>query len=594
MKKNKIILVSMDAKYIHTNLAIRYLKTYCNKIENIDIDIKEYTINQSRNYIIADLMDDKPDLICFSCYIWNIEYIMSIAKILKIAYSGKIEIMLGGPEVSFESEKIIENNSYIDYIITGEGEETLFDFLSVFGKIDGYDDLNKDFKDIRGLVYRNNKEIINNASKKIVENLDTIPSPFSLGDDFTNKLVYYETSRGCPFNCSFCMSSVDKTVRYFSMDRVKRDLDILLKSNARTIKFVDRTFNANYKRAKEIIEYIVENNNDNIKVHFEMNADIINDEFLLFMKSLPRNMFQLEIGVQTTNEKTLKSINRREDLQWLSYVVRRLMSYENIHVHVDLIAGLPYEDYQTFSHSFNDIHNLYADKLQLGFLKVLRGTQIYNKYACKKIFYDDLAPYEVIKTEWLSYDEILVLKNIDSLVDKYYNEGYFKKSIRYLIEDVCNNQAFEFYEELHEYWKANKLYLMKPGRKQLYEILVSFSKERGFYEEILERKIIMDYLTNNKKDRILACFDEKIETDYLKIKKKMIADKISLFNEFFEEGTRISVISSNTRVVKIINDIYVFIYVNKNSNFNKQNYSSESKCSIMNITELVEKDYLEE
>jgi len=594
MKKTKVILVSMDAKYVHTNLAIRYLKTFCDDVENIDIDIREYTINQSRNYIISNLMDEKPDFICFSCYIWNIEYIMSIAKILKIAYEDKIRIMLGGPEVSFESAKIIGNSKSIDFIITGEGEETLKAFLEIKAKNQCEEKFLNDISNISGLVYKKQDEIVDNSRKKIVANLDEIPSPFSVGDDYTNKLVYYETSRGCPFNCSFCMSSVDKTVRYFSMERVKQDLDILLKSNARTIKFVDRTFNANYKRAKEIIEYIIANNEDNLKVHFEMNADIINEEFLTYMESLPRNMFQLEIGVQTTNEQTLKAINRREDLEWLSYVVKKLMSYENIHVHVDLIAGLPYEDYKTFAHSFDDIHNLYADKLQLGFLKVLKGTQIYDKYANKEIFYDDSAPYEVIKTEWLSYDEILVLKNIDSLVDKYYNEGYFEESIRYLIEDVYMNQAFRFYEDLNYFWKKENLYLDKPGRKQLYEILVNFSKENGYYNSIFEKKVLIDYLTNNRKDRILSCYDESIETNYLKSKKKLILNNMDILKDYFKEDTRLAVISSNIRIVKIGDDIFMFIYVNNHSNFNRQNYSSESKCSIINITKLLESNYLEE
>lgn len=597
MRETNVVLVSMDAKYIHTNLAIRYLQKFCENLENVNISIREYTINQSRNYIISDLRKTDADLICFSCYIWNIEYIDRMSRVIKIAYGENIQIMFGGPEVSFEAAEVMKNNKYVDYIITGEGESTFYKFLSAYrdnteSLIDSEGSENDRFKNIKGLVYRNEQdgnEIIDNSANIIVEDIDEIPSPFNEGDDYTNKLVYYETSRGCPFNCSFCMSSVDKTVRYFKMDRVYRDLDILLKSNARTIKFIDRTFNANYVRAQKVIEYIIAHNDDNIKIHFEMNANIITNEFLKFMETLPRNMFQLEIGVQTTNEKTLDVINRVEDIDRLSNVVETLMSYRNIHVHVDLIAGLPYEDYKTFKKSFNEVHNLYADKLQLGFLKVLKGTSIYNIQAASgKILYDEIAPYEVIKTVWLSYDEILILKNIDTLVDKYYNEGYFDKSIKRIIQNVYGGRAYDFYSELNDYWDAKNLYLQKPSRKHLYSILVNFAVDRGWYTDQIKKQITIDYIENNEHDKLPKELDEYDEKDYVKIKRQVIEKNMDVLAEFFGENPKFSVVSANVRIVKILRDVFMFVYADNYKNSNNKTYSSEKNCYDINITRCVD------
>lgn len=575
----KTLLVSLDSKFIHSNLAIRYLKSYC--ADCFDMDTKEFTINQKIEFITDQIFSTKAELICFSCYIWNIEFINDIIYILKTA-NPKLIILLGGPEVSYDIKAFMQSNPLIDFIIYGEGEISFKEFLIAMRD-------KKDLSAVNGLAYRIPKqdytEIVINKVRDINHDLDVLAFPYDYEEkdliqvNDANRIIYYESSRGCPFRCAFCMSSIDKSVRVFSMDRVKRDLLILLKAKSRQIKFVDRTFNADYKRAMQIMQFIVENNSQGMLIHFEITADIINDEFLDFLKLMPVNMFQFEIGVQSTNEQTLCEINRKTDFERLIYVVNKIKEYKNIHMHLDLIAGLPYEDYQSFKLSFNKIHNLYADKLQLGFLKVLKGTKIYESTDIHDIKYSKKAPYEIIRNKYISYEEILKLKNIEELVDRYYNEKYFYNTIMYIMESFYDNNAFEFYEEFSQYWKRNNLYLAMHNRKKLYEIIYDFAKNKGILTNEFMDSLLYDFVSSNEKEELLNIFD-KINEESLRELKKVIAKNEEFRVKYFGIQDMNYRIINDFRLVRIADDITLFVYKDKENIF--------ERCKSYRINEFLE------
>jgi radical SAM superfamily enzyme YgiQ (UPF0313 family) len=579
----KTLLVSLDSKFIHSNLALRYIKSHC--ADSFAIEIKEFTINQKLEYITDEIISTKAELICFSCYIWNVEYINEIIYILKIA-NPSLKILLGGPEVSYEIKTVMENNPLIDFIIYGEGEISFKEFLVAIHD-------NKDLSEVNGLAYRSVNEaiIIINKAREINYDLDILAFPYE--NDYNNlnvindanKIIYYESSRGCPFRCAFCMSSIDKSVRTFSLERVKKDLLILLNSNARQIKFVDRTFNADYKRAMEIMQFIVENNAKYMSIHFEITADIINDEFIDFLKLMPVNMFQFEIGVQSANEQTLCEINRKTDIDRLIYVVNKIKENKNIHMHLDLIAGLPYEDYDTFKFSFNKIHNLYADKLQLGFLKVLKGTKIYENLNIHDIKYSRKAPYEIIRNKYISYEEILKLKNIEELVERYNNEKYFYNTIIYIMESFYDNNAFAFYEEFSNYWKNNNLYMAMHNRKKLYEIIYNFARNKGILTSEFMDNLLYDFVSSNEKEEILHIFD-KAKEESLRDVKKSIAKNEEFRKKYFDIEDMNYRIINEFRLVSISEDIILFVYKNKENIF--------ERCKTYRVNEFLKDVYYKE
>ena len=572
----KTLLVSIDSKFIHSNLALKYIRNYCG--DRFDVNIKEFTINQKLEYITDEIISYGADLICFSCYIWNIEYVNEIIYILKTA-NPKLKILLGGPEVSYEVKETLEKNDLIDYIIYGEGEISFQEFLIAIHE-------NKDLSTIDGLAYRLENKIIVNKPREINRNLDNLVSPYENNEKYHDKIIYYESSRGCPFRCAFCMSSIDKSVRYFSLERVKSDLLILLNTNARQIKFVDRTFNSDYKRAMKIMQFIVDNNKSNMTIHFEITADIINEEFLEFLKSMPVNMFQFEIGVQSLNEITLNEINRKTDIDKLMHVINEINENKNMHMHLDLIAGLPYEDYNTFKISFNEIHNLYADKLQLGFLKVLKGTKIYNDIEIHDIKYNKRAPYEIIKNKYISYEQILKLKNIEELVDRYYNERYFDTTIRYVIENFYENKPFDFYEEFSGYWKSNNLYMALHNRKKLYEIIYNFAKDKEILTDKFMDNLLYDFVSCNEKEELISIFDKNAEENLRNI-KRIIAKDEWFRKEYFDiddfdiSKTNTQKIINDFRLVNISGDIILFVYKSKTNIF--------ERCKTYKINNLVNK-----
>lgn len=500
----KVILTTLNSKYIHSSLSIRYLKSFSEDI--IDTNIVEYTINQNNDYIAGDLYNKNPDLIAFSCYIWNIESILEICERLKIVNSN-IKILLGGPEVSYDGEDILKRNNFIDYIAYGEGEET---FKELLISLLNNDDLDK----INGLIYRKNNEIIKTDIRKPINNLDLIKSPY-VGDlkEYENKIIYYESSRGCPFNCKFCLSSTFKGIRFFSIERVKSDLKKLIDAKVKQVKFVDRTFNADKKYAMEIMQFIIDQNVTDTNFHFEVTAHLLDNEILEFLSKAPIGLFQFEIGVQSTNDKVLKEINRITDFDRLSGVVNKIKNFNNIHQHLDLIAGLPHEDYNSFKKSFDDVYNLEPDKLQLGFLKLLKGSDIRLKQKEYGYKFIDKPPYEILENDYISYSEMLKLKAIEELVEKYGNEKDFKESISFIIKNYYNS-PFEFYEIFSKYWEMKDYDKISHSKKSLYKILYEFyihniSERIDIFNELIK----FDYIYNNN-SRIPE-FIKRIDTEYL-------------------------------------------------------------------------------
>lgn len=506
----KILLTTLNSKFIHTNLAIRYLNQMVKNIEDIDVDIREYTINNELDFILKDIYANNYDVILFSTYIWNVNDIVKICNNLK-KVNKNVKIALGGPEVTYDSEESMKKYDFVDYILYGEGELVFRDFVkSLKGDIE--------IKDVNGIVYRNNGDIVKNKPMKDIENLDIIPSPYvDLNKaEYENRIVYYETSRGCPFNCQYCLSSTLQGLRYFSIDRVKSDLKALIDARVSQIKFIDRTFNANKKFAMEIMQFLMENDNDYTTYHFEVTAHLLTEDMLEFLKECKEGLFQFEIGVQTTNEKVLEAVGRRDDFSKLSYVVQKIASYRNIHQHLDLIAGLPYENYNSFENSFNDVFNLGIEHLQLGFLKMIKGTGIRNNADEHEFRYKDYPPYEVLYNKYITYNEILKLKDIEEILERYFNSKNFVLSMRYIIHNYYKESPFKFFEDFATYFDKNGYFNMSQGKNQLYKILLDFYTEKiNKNIELFTEIIKYDYISLGKTSNVPG-FMSKIEVEDFK------------------------------------------------------------------------------
>ena len=480
----KNILVGINSKYVHTNLAIRYLKKYIEENSNEKIKTYESSINNNIQKIIRDIVEYEPDNIFFSVYIWNVEMVFKITKELKKILPNK-RIILGGPEVSYNPDEILEKNIEIDRILIGEGENVLLNFLT------------KDIKDVKGVYYREDNKIKFNGFEPLIENLDIIPFPYDDEElEDVHKIVYYESSRGCPFNCSYCMSSIDKSVRYFSLERTKKDLKKFIDIGTRLVKFVDRTFNLNKDRYMEIWKFLLENYRENITFHFEINANIFDDEVLEFLKKVPRKLFQFEIGVQTTNPSTMKAINRNNSLDRLFHNVTCIN--KNIHLHLDLIAGLPFEDYETFGKSFDYVYKTKCEMIQLGFLKMLKGTQMKDegeKYSYK---YLDFPPYEILSNEFISYKDICRLKDIEEVLDFHYNSQKFLKSVDFVVENFFES-PFKFFESIGDFYKERGYLEVAHKEVAIFNNFVEYYEKMNFpkKQEFLEY-LKFDYLFMGK------------------------------------------------------------------------------------------------
>lgn len=470
----KVLLVAINAKYIHTSLSVRALKAY---VANDDVEFAEYTINERAEDILRGIYGKHAGAVLFSCYIWNIGMCLDIAERLK-KVSPKTKIIFGGPEVSFDDE-YMQRYDFIDAVMRGEGEETFKEWL-------------EKGEDIKGMTYRLGNRIIHNDDRELLHDLSKLPFPYTDEDIERNKgkLIYYESSRGCPFRCSYCLSSLARNVRFRSMDKVKEELLFFIRHKVKIVKFVDRTFNADRKRTCEMIEFLIDNA-DETTFHFEIAADLINDEMIDLLKKAPDGLFQLEIGVQSTNDKTIKAIDRKTDFERICSAVKRVQSAGGVHIHLDLIAGLPYEDINSFKKSFDDVFALRPDELQLGFLKLLRGTKIRADDKEYGYRYYSKPPYEVLGNDFMSYDDILLLKGIEEVFDKYYNSAVFKGAMEYLLSK--NSSPFEMFKSLWEFYERGGYNTAGQSRNSLYEILSHFCADEIFLD-ILK----LDYFMNNK------------------------------------------------------------------------------------------------
>ena len=459
----KILLAACNAKYIHSNLAVYDLKAYSSDYDE-HVILREYTINQPKDEILKDIYSSGADVVCFSCYIWNISFVRELIRDL-VKILPKTAFWAGGPEVSYDAEKFLTEMPEMTGVMVGEGEKTFHDLLEFY--IDGKDSL----EEISGIAYRTGDKIIHNGWRELMD-LSAIPFVYEHLEKFENRIIYYESSRGCPFSCSYCLSSVDKTLRFRDTEIVKRELKFFIDQKVPQIKFVDRTFNCNHAHAMELWRFIKANDNGVTNFHFEISADLLNQEELELISDMRPGLIQLEIGVQSTNEVTIKEIHRTMKLERLKEVVKLIQSGNNIHEHLDLIAGLPYEDYDSFGRSFDEIYELKPNQLQLGFLKVLKGSYMFEHAAEYGIVYHDKPPYEVMSTKWLSFDDVIKIKRVEDMLEVYYNSGQFEITMK-LMECIFDS-AFEFFQELGDFYEANGYFGMSHSRIRRCEILLEF------------------------------------------------------------------------------------------------------------------------
>ena len=524
----KILLAACNAKYIHSNLAVYDLKAYSSDYDE-HVILKEYTINQPKDEILKDIYSSGADVVCFSCYIWNISFVRELIRDL-VKILPKTAFWAGGPEVSYDAEKFLTEMPEMTGVMVGEGEKTFHDLLEFY--IDGKDSL----EEISGIAYRTGDKIIHNGWRELMD-LSAIPFVYEHLEKFENRIIYYESSRGCPFSCSYCLSSIDKKLRFRDLELVKIELQFFLDHRVPQVKFVDRTFNCKHEHAMTIWKYILEHDNGVTNFHFEISADLLREEEMELMSQMRPGLIQLEIGVQSTNPETIRAIHRHMDLKKLEHCVNRVHSFRNIHQHLDLIAGLPYEDYDTFHQSFNDVYQMKPDQLQLGFLKVLKGSLMQKEAEVYGIVYKEKEPYEVLSTNWLTYGEVLKLKMVESMVEVYYNSGQFWHTLEYLVP--FEKDAFTFYEKLGSFYEKKGYSEISHSRMRRYEILLEYlQEETDVPTEVAAQKMLYDlYLREKLKKRPVFASDQKqYETAVWNYRKNNQVSKTAHI-EVFENGT---------------------------------------------------------
>lgn len=497
----KILLAACNAKYIHSNLAVYDLQAYASDYAD-HIVLKEYTINQQKDDIMRDIYLEHPDVVCVSCYIWNLSFVKELmADLIKILPGA--DFWAGGPEVSYDAEKFLTENSEFKGVMVGEGEET-------FKELAGYyvEKNPQNLKDMTGICYRDGDQIIHNGWRQIMD-LSSIPFIYKDLSEFKNRIIYYESSRGCPFSCSYCLSSIDKKLRFRDTETVKKELQFFIDNKVPQVKFVDRTFNCKHDHAMAIWKYINEHDNGVTNFHFEISADLLREEELQEMSTMRPGLIQLEIGVQSTNPDTIKAIHRTMDFEKLKGIVDRIHSFGNIHQHLDLIAGLPYEDYDSFRHSFNDVYALKPQQLQLGFLKVLKGSHMMEMCREYGIVYKTQEPYEVLSTKWLDYDHVLKLKTVENMVEVYYNSGQFQNTLEYL--ENFFQDAFSIYERLGSFYMEKGYGDVSHTRMRRYEILLEFLEDvpEISMDQVKDQMVYDLYLRENLKSRPGFARDQK-------------------------------------------------------------------------------------
>lgn len=498
----KILLVAINAKYIHSNLAVYCLKAYAEKNMpqdvNVQIELAEYTINQNRDEILKDIYRRQAELICFSCYIWNLDYVESMIRDVKKVMKDVI-IWAGGPEVSYDSRETLGRLPELTGVMKGEGEKTFAKLCKVYGERSETSELS--LEQIDGITFRCPDGTICERPWRVPMDLSEVPFVYHDMKKFENKIIYYETSRGCPFSCSYCLSSIDKRLRFRSLDLVFNELQFFLDHKVPQVKFVDRTFNCKHDHAMAIWKYIQEQDNGITNFHFEVAADLLNDEEIRLIRQMRPGLIQLEIGVQSTNTDTIREIRRTMRLEEVREHVARIKEKGNIHQHLDLIAGLPYEDIKSFRKSFDDVYSMRPDQLQLGFLKVLKGSYMQEMQQEYELRYKDEPPYEVLSTKWLPYSDVIELKGIEEMVEIYYNSGQFTHVVEALVENYAS--AYQMYQDLWQYYEEHDYMGIQHRRSARYEIVLDFVKEKYPEQADVMRELLTYdyYLRENAKSR---------------------------------------------------------------------------------------------
>ena len=498
----KILLVAINAKYIHSNLAVYCLKAYAEKNMpqdvNVQIELAEYTINQNRDEILKDIYRRQAEMVCFSCYIWNLDYVESMIRDVKKVMEDVI-IWAGGPEVSYDSRETLGRLPELTGVMKGEGEKTFAKLCEVYGKRSETSELL--LEQIDGITFRCPDGAICERPWRVPMDLSEVPFVYHDMKKFENKIIYYETSRGCPFSCSYCLSSIDKRLRFRSLDLVFGELQFFLDHKVPQVKFVDRTFNCKHDHAMAIWKYIHEHDNGITNFHFEVAADLLNDEEIRLIRQMRPGLIQLEIGVQSTNTDTIREIRRTMRLEEVREHVARIKEKGNIHQHLDLIAGLPYEDIKSFRKSFDDVYSMRPDQLQLGFLKVLKGSHMQEMQQEYELRYKDEPPYEVLSTKWLPYSDVIELKGIEEMVEIHYNSGQFTHVVEALVENYVS--AYQMYRDLWQFYEDHDYMGIQHRRSARYEIVLDFVKEKYPEQADVMRELLTYdyYLRENAKSR---------------------------------------------------------------------------------------------
>lgn len=541
----KILLTAINSKFVHSNLAVRYLRAFT-KDMNYDCKIREFSINDRDEKILEEIIKERPNVVAFSTYIWNIEIIKRLSNLIKLV-DEDMEILYGGPEVSYDSQNILKELNG-EYIIEGEGEKTYREFVE-------YKLGEREINSIRSLYYKADGEVISNGKRPLM-NMNELIFPYEEDENLDNKIVYYEASRGCPFNCKYCLSSTTHGVRFLDIDRVKQELKYFIDKEVRLVKFVDRTFNCNHKFTMAIWEFLI-NQDTKTQFHFEISADILKKSELELLRKAPKDRFQFEVGVQTTNDDVLNRINRFVNFSDIKEKVEELIQIRNIKQHLDLIAGLPGEDYNSFKNSFNDVYSISPEEIQLGFLKLLRGSSMREEAEEYGMKYSPYPPYEILKTKDISYDELIKLKKVEEMVDKYYNSQKFDNIIKYLVNKF--DTPFDFYYTLGTYFDSKGYFDRNIGNSEYYRVFLDFNMEilKGD-NSILKEILKFDYLRFNKKRGMPEFIQRNLDKDEeLKIKDQFKG--VYSFKDYHLEifDINISKFIKNSTVVKE-KDYYLF------------------------------------
>ena len=493
----KIFLTAINAKYIHSNLAVYSLKAYTGKYEKY-VAIGEYTINNRVDDILEQIYKEKPDVLCFSCYIWNMNYVEELIREYK-KLCPDVPVWVGGPEVSYEVDTFLKEHPQVTGVMIGEGERTFREFCEY------YVDRKRELSSIRGIAYRDAQtgETVYTLPQEPLA-MGTIPFCYDKVENFENRIIYYESSRGCPFRCSYCLSSIEKKLRFRDIELVKKELAFFIEKRVPQVKFVDRTFNCNHEHAMAIWQFVKEHDNGITNFHFEIAADLLREDELALINTMRPGLIQLEIGVQSTNDATIREIHRTMDLGLLKQIVKRIQSGGNVHEHLDLIAGLPFEDYETFSRSFDEIYALKPNQLQLGFLKVLKGSYMYEHAKEYGLVYHTKTPYEVMQTNWLSFDDVLKIKQVEEMLEVYYNSGQYEVTMKTM--EPLFESAFFLFQEMGEFYERKGYFGMSHSRLHRAEIFLEFMQEKFTGQEeiltLIEESLTFDlYYRENCKSR---------------------------------------------------------------------------------------------